>query len=1585
MKKLFTILLLVLVVSLVLVGCIDTNKTETAITVSVLTNEAITLDSDDVATYDFTKHFMIFEGVNKVEVLDSYIDTSKLPLDGGNGKVILTYKGKSESLNVVIVKKEVVVSKTQDEITLDTKQIKTFDFTTLFTITINGEPVEVLESYLNKQSLPILPGKGNITLNYNNQSATIEVNLVEAEKEVVVSCVKESLELSDEEYESYKYTDLFSITVEGSYTTVMKAYITLSEVVDGKATVTCTYMEKSAVLPVTVKPTVYEITLSQEEIDINQNIALDYDYLSLFTATRNGEPYELDHSMATNNVTSELGTYTYTVTIGKAEKVTKTLTVNVVFSHTILVVNCYNDVKIALNELSSYDFTCLFALYVDGVATQVTADMVDVSWIETAEANNEYAVLLSYSIDNDTVTKEAVVKVTEPQAVVIKGKNIAIYPSSSEINFTDLFEITKGGVEVKVTSDMVSGSIDYTTEGDYIITCTYLGETQTATVTVRNGVVIGYKNGNEINVMQGTDQSTYNFANDFVVTINGLRFTNIENCIDTSNVDFSTEGEYTATILIQYNTEKPQGLSGKVTFIDYTAEITYIVVGRSFRITKPTETVVLEKGTTSYNVLSPVSVVINNMNQKLVTNPEWVSPIACYVEILSQDIDFNSVALQEVKLAIYVYSLDSEPETITYYVRLQSEIVLTANDCIVFVGETFYTENLFTVTADGENVSVDYSMINGKVDTFRSGVYNVTINYQGYEATSKVIVYPNELKGTYVTSMKSLEVEEDFDEDGYLITEGKPSSDIGDLVIFDEKTITLRGVNATSVQGIDENTLRILVGTNYYTLHYSNGIVVADAENPFKLQFSESRRPLVYYTSSIYECSNNYIINSSSTHILNTTFTGYTLEVFEFLNTLTNESLTFAIKIALETKTAADTIYAVTWGEASFDDGLVVAVGEIGTLNFDGNKYEFTFETAKRGKINKKDPDDKLLANTSFSGIYNGQEATLSVNQNGAYTLTVNGETYFNIGYYEILNEVKYGGYDKETDIVTLFSYLKIDSNKPYFSDRFQLNMQNKTFEVLPKTTISGKFSFEKSYIFLDGYGKGLVNFDTTSYYVVKFNYEVNGNELIIRFYDTQTTFAYGKYATFTVGSFDNLLTVREITGISLEGKSFENEFITNGAIVKFNKTAVGLGQTNAVKAEIENSITIITKDGELTGADKSACIDYTAVKFNGAGFYRLGVKVEVNGEIETLYYAIQVLPNLYANHEILDRYDLSLINKDYHLQLDAYGRATLTIGAKEYNGTFKLEENTFVARFYSGANTAVLTGKLEAKGLLSVRCTGFVSFIDYLVSGTSFVAGTEGFILRRVQTMDADHFILCQTANYTGTFVKVDLIEGSLNLNNCILKVWKTEEEYVLVRINSWSDIEKGLTKCDEYYGTYTNGENTLKIDGFGGATLNDEKATYQINANKTLTVETASGVYFLTINKVEGTYQDSDIDIDNLLVGKTFTASYYFTCYSDNYIANTTISFHENGIVVIKSTSEDHDDIYGCYADEYKPIFASETGYSGTFTVAGNTVTITVKATTFTFKISDVTKLNEIVCLTTTLTSDDQGYFNVGTKFNG
>ena len=401
-----------------------------------------------------------------------------------------------------------------------------------------------------------------------NSSSSTSVEPAEA---VEITATTDAVEVEDIYLDEHDFTVYFEITVDGEAVEVKEEYLDLSNLKKEAGTyeISCGYKGESASMAVTVFHNDYLISLSQSEIAVHKASALSYDYLALFEAYINGVRVDITPDMIDSNVSSTPGVYTFSVTLGNQ---TEVLTVNVTNTHDMLVAITYKVCKIAITELDYFDYTTLFSLFVDGKAVQVTMDMIDLSALNGASVGDERDVEFSYSLDETTVTRIAKVAIVAQSELVINAKNIQIYPNSGAVDLTTLFTISRGDEVIKVTSDMISGSINYSEAGNNQITLTYEGQQAVANVEVVVGVVITYTNSNTVVILKGTNQQSYPFEKDFLVIINGIRFTSIASYIDTSAVDFSTVGSYTAKLTLPYN-EKTLSLSG-AKFDYYESEIT---------------------------------------------------------------------------------------------------------------------------------------------------------------------------------------------------------------------------------------------------------------------------------------------------------------------------------------------------------------------------------------------------------------------------------------------------------------------------------------------------------------------------------------------------------------------------------------------------------------------------------------------------------------------------------------------------------------------------------------------------------------------------------------------------------------------------------------------------------------------------------------------------------------------------------------------------------------------------------------------------------------------------------------------------
>ena len=1233
--------------------------------------------------------------------------------------------------------------------------------------------------------------------------------------EIVVSAMEEAVAIKDYQVATYDYTSLFSISRDGQNVEVLDSYIDSSAVSETAGTypVTCTYEEKTAEAEVTVEASVCEIQLSAQEVTVRQDEWDSFDYLSLFTATLDGEPLEITEDMIDSDVQEEAGDYTFTVSFYKTSA---TLTVHVTDVHTIECIFSYRTFEIEESAVQDYDYTSLFSLYIDGAAVRVTEDMIDTSALAEAEAGQEYPVVFRYSSELGTSEATAAVKVVADREIVLTGRSLVIYPNSDYIDLTQLFEIRHGDETVPVTSDMITGSINYSEAGENIITLTYGGKQCTATVEVRVGAVIEFASSDVISVARGTEQNTYDFAKDFVVTINGIRFTDIPTSYFTGldEVNFGVAGDYDVTLTIPYCYTAYNQWTGVTTFEYVSETITYRVEENTCTVRFVEDRVTLPQGTDEYDVLSNLNVWVNGVRMALTENPDWADPITIYARIVS-GVNFREKGEQEIVIQVYPGGPDGEPVEVRYPLIIESDIQISVNNAAVFSGETLYTRDLFTITSGGEDIPVTSEMVSGKVDTFTPGVYTVTIEYEGIVREAQVVVFDNAMKGTYRTTLTTIPVIETDSDDSEDLGWGSYSADtyaesvsvsettrLGALVIGEDGTITHGGSNVEIISGIDAHTMLVRLNSYVYTLYYNDGIIVLDPDNSIKMLFSDAKRPMVYFNNAEWQIDTSVTINSSATHVLTLNYVSYSIDTFRITKRDTAETMWYALMVELAEKTSADTYYTVTWGEAEYADDFVQEAGADSSLTFRGNTYAFTMESASVGRIRQTFGELKY-ANMTFSGTVDGKDALLNVTSAEGFELIVDGVRVFSVSGMAV-GSLANGGVDYDADVVFLYGVK--DSDYGTYSYRFVLDTENRTFTIDERDRYYGVYETEDMYLFLDGYGHGLFNFNTTYNTTTRLNYTVRGQEVTVRFVDSAPSFTHGSYATFYIADLLNILTVKQFESGEFAGAVFENSEITDGAIVSISSYVVrkNSNTTNARNAFLD-LITIVTPDGELTGTQKSNAVDTSTINFNQAGFYRFSVTVSVGGQDVKSYFAVQVLGDIYSGNALAANYT-GVINGSYFISIDVYGMTVVTVQSNgdeadtvRYTGMASIGANGFVINAAAENGSITLTGVAVEDGIVLVRCRGAVSFYDYFTTGTSTAAGGDSGVLRVISVSGTNVFILSESGGTVGTVVEGRIVNGSLATNGTVIALTENGTT-VYYRVDAWGDLETGLTVLENY-----------------------------------------------------------------------------------------------------------------------------------------------------------------------------------------
>ncbi|MFR7880767.1 MAG: hypothetical protein ACLU5J_04270 [Christensenellales bacterium] len=259
---------------------------------------------------------------------------------------------------------------------------------------------------------------------------------------IVVQVLKESIDIKDTQVSHYKYNDLFKILVNNVEQVVLDSYIDFSQVqsTPGKYEVFCKYKEESATLKVNVVETIYDLTLSKEEITLKQSASLTYDYLSLFSASIDGVKQEIKEEQIETNLKNEEGTYQYTV---RFNGIVKTLTIHIIPDHHLEVILSYPICYLEISQVATFDYTQLFSLYIDYQATQIDMSMIDISSIANPVIDTQYQIVFEYQMDEIRVSETAIVQVVEDEQIVITAKHVVTYPNDAFIDLKSLFEIKK--------------------------------------------------------------------------------------------------------------------------------------------------------------------------------------------------------------------------------------------------------------------------------------------------------------------------------------------------------------------------------------------------------------------------------------------------------------------------------------------------------------------------------------------------------------------------------------------------------------------------------------------------------------------------------------------------------------------------------------------------------------------------------------------------------------------------------------------------------------------------------------------------------------------------------------------------------------------------------------------------------------------------------------------------------------------------------------------------------------------------------------------------------------------------------------
>lgn len=1506
-------------------------------------------------------------------------------------------KGKtdsSDSVSSVIPSEEIEVKADKAEVRIALVDLDSFDFTSLFDIYVDGGKVGVSADYIDLSKLKKELGTYEIVCSYGGKSAKVTVHVVN-ERNVFVQANKTKVTIKDVEVKTYDYTCLFTLTINGNITEVKKEYIDASNVLPAPDTytVTCEYGGSSAKVWVEVTETPFVASALEDEVNVYVGAVNEFEPKALFAITLGGEEVEITDDMITGEVKPEVGDYEIKLSIGSRKA---SVIVHVVNEHVIKIGSAYSEIDIAPEDVSSYDFINDFYIYEDGKSVEVNSENVtlDTSALTGAAIGDKCEISVSYvpADGKGGATKTVIVNVTAVGSIAIKVLNAEVFESDT-LDLTSLFEITDNGEEIEVTDDMISGFVDFGNSDECKITLTYKNIRRTATVKKIKGISIRYAAGEIVSVKKGENKGAYDFAGDFEVYIDGIRFYGIAGWIDTNNVNFDAIGVYDAILTVKYNDAsifgKPQFAATK------TKTIKYNVVPSVYELKILEKTVELEAGSADYDVLSNIELSVNGYRQSFTANRGEVNMVTTYYEIVSAP-DLTVTGSHKVTINLYVYGLGYDSVTAEYTIIVKNGIKIYSEDKAVFTGETLYAPDLFRIYENGKAVNVTPDMISGRINPFVAGSYVLTVEYKGVTRSATVSVIPSDYVGDYQTADKTIAKDSVEGEDGDIAEDEKPSVAIGDMEIGRDMSIFVHGVKAENVTLTDYG-FDFMLCNNAHEAHFENGVCVIIPLNELKLSYYDDNRPLVYFKRGAWAIADSVSVHYSKEgkSVYSLTYSGYSIFLYKVRNLETNELKWFAIKVTLEAKTSSDTMYSVAYGFVNLpSDFSSKTIGAAGDFELNGSRYVFTISERGTGKINKTDTTAPF-ANKSFTGMFDGKAATLSLGNEHQPTLTVGGIKKFSMNTSEF--HPKFDYYSINEGYYILYGYEVVTFNKKYntktisystdlfieekdgdtesvtvtpFSYKFLFDVDNGTFTLAERDEYFGLYkNGEGRFVFLDGYGNGII--DTTKDSIGQYGFTYTAkNSLITVVYDDPSNKLSQKRGVFSIDAFGNVLYAQSCGKEFEKGDALTNAYITSGAAVTLSRSVFHKGET---KDDIINAVKIVTKDGEYSLTAKKqkvtvngkqvAIVDVSKISTGNAGFYLLEINLKLDGasSVSTKRFAVQVLDEVLPAGEGFARnygYSISGLTS---FALNTFGEAEFVVGGVSYTGYATVADGKLYAKLtaaYKG--TVSITGEINDDEILTlqiVTADGTLLLEHYSV-GTVLYAGNGELIIRSFATSKGNVFYISSALSVLGDKVTIKTTDGedvsAISVGSVVAFTYDGKN-YVL-RVAALGDEKNGLEISDLLEGEYEDlsgrGE-TLTLDGYGSGVLNGTRGTYYVynetDNGKRLVFTTTSGTLIKLLIGTGGDKLGKFVSYGEVaekdLSGKSYTGDvgdYEIT-------ATVTMKFEDNGKVTLSYSSSD-----GSPAPDYAG--------TGTYAVTNGKIVISVKGYAITLTFEDPWMLSEL-----------------------
>ena len=174
----------------------------------------VTLLEEKALTADYSVYFSIVGDGKKCEVKKQYIDSSEVKAQVGTYKVYCSVKGEKAEITVhVNSSAPVSVTALTSKVELKDDEIESYDFTSLFRVSVSGETIKIADADLDLSGLKAQRGTYVVYCTYKGKRA--EVTVVVTEAVYSVKLAQSSVKINVSQVDSYNFGSYFIVKREG--------------------------------------------------------------------------------------------------------------------------------------------------------------------------------------------------------------------------------------------------------------------------------------------------------------------------------------------------------------------------------------------------------------------------------------------------------------------------------------------------------------------------------------------------------------------------------------------------------------------------------------------------------------------------------------------------------------------------------------------------------------------------------------------------------------------------------------------------------------------------------------------------------------------------------------------------------------------------------------------------------------------------------------------------------------------------------------------------------------------------------------------------------------------------------------------------------------------------------------------------------------------------------------------------------------------------------------------------------------------------------------------------------------------------